>query len=74
MGVAFKLQQPRPLPDQQSSFDSHKMSLHFSSERPEDQFYTDFSNLNKFSNEVCNGSMLWLLLISPSPPPRPSQG
>lgn len=29
-----------------------KMSLHFSSERPEDQFYTDFSNLNKFSSEV----------------------
>ena len=29
-----------------------KMSLHFSSERPEEQFYTDFGNLNKFGNEV----------------------
>ena len=28
------------------------MSLHFSSERPEDQFYTDFGNLNKFGDEV----------------------
>lgn len=28
------------------------MSLHFSSERPEEQFYTDFGNLNKFGDEV----------------------
>ena len=28
------------------------MALHFSSERPEDQFYTDFGNLNKFEDEV----------------------
>ena len=28
------------------------MALHFSSERPEDQFYTDFNNLNKFGDEV----------------------
>ena len=28
------------------------MALHFSSERPEDQFYTDFGNLNKFNEEV----------------------
>lgn len=28
------------------------MSLHFSTDRPEDQFYTDFSNLNKFGEEV----------------------
>ena len=30
----------------------HAMALHFSSERPEDQFYTDFGNLNKFEDEV----------------------
>ena len=28
------------------------MALHFSSEAPEDQFYTDFGNLNKFEDEV----------------------
>ena len=28
------------------------MALHFSSERPEDQFYTDFGNLNRFGEEV----------------------
>ncbi len=28
------------------------MALHFSSERPEDQFYTDFGNLNKFGEDV----------------------
>lgn len=31
---------------------SRVMALHFSSERPEDQFYTDFGNLNKFEDEV----------------------
>ena len=30
------------------------MALHFSTERPEDQFYTDFGNFNKFGEEVCN--------------------
>ena len=30
------------------------MALHFTSERPEDQFYTDFSNLNKLGEEVNN--------------------
>ena len=28
------------------------MALHFSTERPEDQFYTDFGNFNKFGEEV----------------------
>ena len=28
------------------------MALHFTSERPEDQFYTDFGNFNKFEGEV----------------------
>lgn len=28
------------------------MALHFSSERPDDQFYTDFGNFNKFEEEV----------------------
>ena len=28
------------------------MALHFSTERPEEQFYTDFNNLNKFEDEV----------------------
>ena len=28
------------------------MALHFSGEVPEDQFYTDFGNLNKFQDEV----------------------
>lgn len=28
------------------------MALHFTSERPEEQFYTDFGNLNKFGDEV----------------------
>ena len=31
---------------------SSKMALHFCSERPDDQFYTDFGNLNKFEDEV----------------------
>ena len=29
------------------------MALHFSTERPEDQFYSDFGNFNKFGEEVC---------------------
>ena len=33
------------------------MALHFSAERPDDQFYTDFGNLNKFEEEV---SLCWL--------------
>ena len=28
------------------------MALHFTVERPEDQFYTDFANMNKFGEEV----------------------
>lgn len=28
------------------------MALHFSGEHPEDQFYTDFGNLNRFDDEV----------------------
>ena len=28
------------------------MALHFTSEAPEDQFYTDFGNLNKFQEDV----------------------
>ena len=33
---------------------THKvvMALHFSTEKPDDQFYTDFGNLNKFEDEV----------------------
>ena len=29
------------------------LPLHFSGDTPEDQFYTDFGNLNKFEDEVC---------------------
>ena len=29
-----------------------KMALHFTTEAPEDQFYTDFGNLNKFPEDV----------------------
>ena len=29
-----------------------KMALNFTSETPEDQFYTDFGKLNKFEDDV----------------------
>lgn len=46
------------------------MALHFSSERPEDQFYTDFGNLNKFGEDVSviNQMQLFYSLF-----PRPLQ-
>lgn len=38
------------------------MALHFSGEAPEDQFYTDFGNLNKLQDEVMELHLLHLLL------------
>jgi hypothetical protein len=43
------------------------MALHFCTERPDDQFYTDFGNLNKFEEEpfcrLC--SILFSFLVAP---------
>ncbi len=44
----YKPHPPLTLPQN----NSEEMALHFSSERPEDQFYTDFGNLNKFGEDV----------------------
>jgi hypothetical protein len=43
------------------------MALHFSAERPDDQFYTDFGNLNKFEEEPFSklSSILFSFLVSP---------
>lgn len=43
------------------------MALHFSSERPEDQFYSDFGNLNKFNEEQFSqlSTIVFNFLVAP---------
>jgi hypothetical protein len=40
------------------------MALHFTGEAPEDQFFTDFGNLNKFQDEVNDISSFFFDFIS----------
>jgi len=43
------------------------MALHFSGEHPEDQFYTDFGNLNRFDDEPFSqlSTVVFNFLVAP---------